>query len=46
MGTICALGYANIFMEQFERKHIYPFLEELLLITFLSDLYTKHNSLS
>ena len=46
MGTTCALGYANIFMDQFERKYIYPFLEELLLTTFLNDLYTKHNSLS
>ena len=27
MGTICAPAYANIFMDHFERKYIYPFLE-------------------
>ena len=65
MGTICAPAYANIFMDHFERKYIYPFLEGLLLsylrfnddiffirtgskdqlITFLSELNTKHNSI-
>ena len=27
MGTICAPAYTNIFMDHFERKYIYPFLE-------------------
>ena len=27
MGTICALAYAKIFMDHFERKYIYPFLK-------------------
>ena len=31
MGTICAPTYANFFMDHFERKYIYPFLEGLSL---------------
>ena len=27
MGTICVEAYANSFMDHFERKYIYPFLE-------------------
>ena len=27
MGTICAPSYANIFMDHFERKFIYPFIK-------------------
>ena len=27
MGTICAPAYANIFMVEFEVKHIYPKIE-------------------
>ena len=27
MGTICAPSYANIFIDQFERKNIYPLTE-------------------
>ena len=27
MGTPCAPSYANIFMERFEQKHIYPFIK-------------------
>ena len=27
MGTICAPIYTNIFMEHFEKTHIYPFIE-------------------
>ena len=29
MGAIYALAYANIFMDYFERKYIYPFLDGL-----------------
>ena len=32
MGTICAPSYANIFMDLFEKKNIYPFLQGLSLI--------------
>ena len=32
MGTICAQSYANIFMDHFEKKYIYPFLEGLSII--------------
>ena len=31
MGTICASSYANIYMDQFERKYISPFLQGLSL---------------
>ena len=27
MGTICAPAYANIFMPQFEKQHIYPYIK-------------------
>ena len=57
MGTICAPAYANIFMDHFEGKYIYKFLEGFplrylrligtkdQLITFSNDLNTKHNSI-
>ena len=32
MGTICGPSYANIFMDHFERKFIYPFIKTFLLI--------------
>ena len=28
MGTICAPGYANIFMKNFELKYIYPYIKD------------------
>ena len=28
MGTICAQAYANIFMAEFEQKHIYPLIKD------------------
>ena len=34
MGTICAPSYANIFMDHFERKFIYPFIKTFSLIYF------------
>ena len=27
MGTICASAYANIFMDQFEKQHIVPYIK-------------------
>ena len=27
MGTICAPAYANIFMAQFGKQHIYPYIK-------------------
>ena len=32
MKAICEPSYANIFMEHFERKFIFPFLQGLLLM--------------
>ena len=41
MGTIYAPPYANIFMDHFERKYIYPFLEGLSLsyLRFIDDIF-------
>ena len=41
MGTICAPAFANIFMDHFERKCIYPFLEGLSLryLRFINDIF-------
>ena len=41
MGTICAPSYANIFMDHFERKFIYPFIKTFLLIylRFIDDIF-------
>ena len=40
MGTTCAPAYTNIFMDHFERKYIYPFLEGLSLsyLRFIDDI--------
>ena len=50
MGTICAPSYANIFMDHFVKKYIYPFLHGLSLIylRFIDDIFfiwtgTKEN---
>ena len=32
MGTICTPSYANIFMANFEGKHIYPYIKEISLL--------------
>ena len=32
MGTICFPSYANIFMANFEAKHIYPYIKEMSLL--------------
>ena len=34
MGTICAPSYANIFMANFEAKHIYSYIKEMSLLYF------------
>ena len=41
MGTICKPAYANIFMDHFEKKYIYPFLEGLSLsyVRFIDDIF-------
>ena len=41
MGTICAPSYANIFMDHFEKKLIYPFIKGLSLIylRFIDDIF-------
>ena len=41
MGTICAPAYANIFMDHFERKYIYPFLDGLSIgyLRFIDDIF-------
>ena len=32
MCTVCALSYANLFMVQFEGKHIYPYIKNMALL--------------
>ena len=44
MGTICAPSYANIFMANFEAKHIYPYIKEksllyLRYIRYIDDIF-------
>ena len=41
MGTICAPPYANIFMANFEAKHIYPYIKEksLLYLRYIDDIF-------
>ena len=41
MGTICALTYVNIFMANFEAKHIYPYIKEksLLYLRYIDDMF-------
>ena len=40
MGTICAPSYANIFMEHFEKTHIYPLIENKtkLYLRYIDDI--------
>ena len=42
MGTICAPSYENIFMANFEAKHIYPYIKELslLYLRYIDDKFT------
>ena len=41
MGTICIPSYANIFMDHFKNKYLYPFLQGLSLVylRFIDDLF-------
>ena len=41
MGTICAPSYANIFMDHFERKFIYPFIKtfSLIYLRFIDNMF-------
>ena len=41
MGAICAPSYANIFMANFEAKHIYPYIKEmsLLYLRYIDDIF-------
>ena len=41
IGTICAPAYANIFMNHFQRKYIYSFLEgfSLSYLRFIEDIF-------
>ena len=42
VGTICAPSYANIFVNHFERKFIYPVIKafSLLYLRFIEDIWT------
>ena len=41
IGTICASSFANIFMDNFENKFIYPIMKTILLIClrFIADIF-------
>ena len=41
MGTICAPAYANIFMPQFEKQHIYPYIKSksILYLRYIDDVF-------
>ena len=41
MGTICAPAYANIFMAQFEKQHIYPSFKKksILYLRYIDDIF-------
>ena len=45
MGTICAPAYANIFMPQFEAKHIHPYIQgkALLFLRHIDDIFMIWN---
>ena len=45
MGTICAPAYANIFVAQFEAKHIYPYIhgKSLLFLRYIDDIFMIWN---
>ena len=34
MGTVCAPSYVNLFMSQFEEKHIHPYIKDMFLLYF------------
>ena len=41
MDTICATFYANIFLANFEAKHIYPYIKDmsLLYLRYIDDIF-------
>ena len=41
MGTICAPAYGNIFMAQFEKQHIYPYIKNksILDLRYINDMF-------
>ena len=41
MGTLCAPAYANIFMAQFEKQHIYPYIKNksILYLPYIDDIF-------
>ena len=41
MGTICAPTYANSFMAQFEKQHIYPYIKNnsILYLQYMDDIF-------
>ena len=41
MGTICAPSYANIFMSEFEEKHIYPLIKNksVIYLRYIDDIF-------
>ena len=45
MGTICASAYANVFMTQFEAKHIYSYIhgKALLFLRYINDIFMIWN---
>ena len=40
-GTICAPAYANTFMAQFEKQHIYPYIKNksILYLRYIEDIF-------
>ena len=45
MGTICSPPYVNLFMTQFEEKHIYPYIKDmtLLYLRYINDIFIIWN---
>ena len=45
MGTICSPAYANIFMTEFEAKHIYQYIhgKALLFLRYIDDIFMIWN---
>ena len=41
MGTVCAPSYANIFMSEFEEKHIYPLMKNksVIYLCYIDDIF-------
>ena len=41
VGTICAPAYANTFMAQFEKQHIYPYInnKSILYLRYIDDIF-------